>query len=80
MKMMLLSFALISTASTQAFAFASCGQMIARKAELAAKMAYLSEKINSSMNEDKIELYMDEYETLQARYLNVVDNIEYNCK
>ncbi|KYG66277.1 hypothetical protein AZI86_04250 [Bdellovibrio bacteriovorus] len=83
MKSLVLALSLvIGFASTQASAAYpySCGQLLEQKAKLAAQMEYLSEKINSSFNQDALDLYMDQYEALQARYLNVADKIENNCK
>lgn len=82
MKRLFVSFVVVMGFAAQASAAYpySCGQLLEQKAKLAGQMEYLSEKINSSFNQDAIDLYMDQYEALQAKYLNVTSKIENNCK
>ncbi|NUN07252.1 MAG: hypothetical protein HUU57_16020 [Bdellovibrio sp.] len=58
----------------------SCSQMVQLQDKYAAELAYLREKIRTSRNSDSIELYMDQYEDIYARYINATENLNDRCK
>lgn len=79
MKAVLVSVAIIFSTLT-AQANLSCGQLISYKAKLANELNWLRAKIRSSSNSDKIDLYMDQYEDLYARYQSIDGAIKNNCQ
>ena len=79
MKAIIVAFALVLAASTSQAAL-SCGQLISYKAKLANELNWLRAKIREASNSDKIDLYMDQYEDLYARYQNVDSAIKSDCQ
>lgn len=58
----------------------SCSQIANLQDKYAAELSYLREKIRTSRNSDSIELYMDQYEDIYARYINATQNLNDRCK
>ncbi|XGC81915.1 hypothetical protein ACES2L_05395 [Bdellovibrio bacteriovorus] len=79
MKTCILALSILLSASVSQAAL-SCGQLVSYKGKLAAELSWIQEKMNSTMNEDKIELYMDQYEEIYARYQNVQKALKDQCQ
>lgn len=79
MKALIVALALVCAASTSQ-ASLSCGQLVSYKAKLANEMNWIREKMRNTRNSDKLELYMDQYEELYARYQNIDKAIKNDCQ
>ncbi|UXR64582.1 hypothetical protein EZJ49_16055 [Bdellovibrio bacteriovorus] len=79
MKALLIALAFVCAASS-AHASLSCGQLVSYKTKLANEMNWIREKMRQTRNSDKLELYMDQYEELYARYQNVDKAIKSDCQ
>lgn len=79
MKALIVALALVCAASTSQ-ASLSCGQLVSYKTKLANEMNWIREKMRSTRNSDKLELYMDQYEELYARYQNIDKAIKNECQ
>ena len=79
MKALLITLAIVGAASSSQAAL-SCGQLISYKAKLAEEMNWIREKMRSTRNSDTLELYMDQYEELYARYQNADKAIKNECQ
>ncbi|AHI07075.1 hypothetical protein BDW_12875 [Bdellovibrio bacteriovorus W] len=81
MKSIVLALAAVLSFSSVSYAYPqSCSQLINKKDTLAAELDYLRAKIRASRNSDALELYMDQYEDLYARYQDAVANISDRCQ
>ena len=63
-----------------AYEVKTCGQIMTEKSQIVAEMNYLSDKINSSRNSDVIELYVEQYEALYAKYQGLKADLNNTCK
>ncbi|MFV8249350.1 hypothetical protein [Bdellovibrio bacteriovorus] len=79
MKALLIALAIVGAASYSQAAL-SCGQLVSYKAKLAEEMNWIREKMRSTRNSDTLELYMDQYEELYARYQNADKAIKNECQ
>lgn len=79
MKALLIALAIVTAASSSQAAL-SCGQLVSYKAKLAEEMNWIREKMRSTRNSDTLELYMDQYEELYARYQNADQAIKSDCQ
>lgn len=79
MKALLIALAFVCAASSSHAAL-SCGQLVSYKTKLANEMNWIREKMRQTRNSDKLELYMDQYEELYARYQNVDKAIKNDCQ
>ena len=79
MKAIFVMLAVVLSVSTSQAAL-SCGQLISYKAKLANELNWLRAKIRAASNSDKIDLYMDQYEDLYARYQNIDNAIKSDCQ
>ncbi len=77
MKALFFAIALTLSAS---IASASCADLISLKAAWAQELSVLAERISSSTNSDKIDFYMDQYDSLSERYQNLVETINKDCR
>ncbi|WP_374033792.1 hypothetical protein ACES2I_14185 [Bdellovibrio bacteriovorus] len=79
MKALLIALAIVGAASSSQAAL-SCGQLVSYKAKLVEEMNWIREKMRSTRNSDTLELYMDQYEELYARYQNADKAIQNECQ
>lgn len=79
MKALIVTLALVCAASTSQ-ASLSCGQLVSYRTKLANEMNWIREKMRNTRNSDKLELFMDQYEELYARYQNIDKAIKSDCQ
>lgn len=58
----------------------SCSHLIEKKAKYAAELDYLRSKMRQTRNADNMELYMDQYEEIYARYQEMEASISDRCR
>lgn len=80
MKALIIGLALVCAVSTSQAAGLSCGQLVSYKAKLANELNWIQEKMRNTTNSDKLELYMDQYEEIYARYQNADKAIKNECQ
>lgn len=79
MKALVILALVFATSTSHAYGL-SCSQLESYKQNITKELNWLREKMRATRNSDTLELYMDQYEELYAKYQNAEKAFNSDCK